>query len=242
MIELNTFTWIAIFAISSAIVNSIGIFVIYKNKQWASKVKAYFMCFAAGVLISTPLMFALPNAIKMNSYAGVAALVGFLFMFFSNEIIKYKTKQKSLAFGITALEGIGIHSFIDGIIYTVTFSASVLIGFLSGIGLVIHEFAEGVITYSILMKTKMGKKKAAVYAFFVAALTTPIGAFIAYPLISKFNITVLGLALGFVCGVLIYISAAHLLPEARGYEKKHSALAFLAGVALAILIVITKII
>jgi zinc transporter ZupT len=61
-------------------------------------------------------------------------------------------------------------------------------------------------------------------------------------LINKFNITVLGLALGFVCGVLIYISAAHLLPEARGYEKKHSALAFLAGVALAILIVITKII
>ena len=241
MIELSTFTWIAIFAIFSAIVNTIGIFVIYKNKKWASKVKAYFMCFAAGVLISTPLMFALPNAIKMNSYAGIAALFGFLFMYFSNEFVKYKTKEKSLAFGITAIEGIGIHSFIDGIVYTVTFSASVLIGFLSGFGLVIHEFAEGVITFSVLMKTKMGKKKAAFYAFLVAALTTPIGAFIAYPFISKLNSSILGLFLGFVCGVLIYVSASHLLPEAREYEKKHSAWAFLAGVALAIIIVITKI-
>jgi len=239
--EINTFTWIAIFAISSAIVNSIGIFVIYKNKKWTSKVTAYFMCFAAGVLISTPLMFALPNAVKLNSYAGVFALIGFLFMFLSNEFIKHKTKEKELAFGITAVEGIGIHSFVDGIIYTVTFSVSLLIGFLSGFGLVIHEFAEGVITFSVLMKTKIGKKKAAIYAFIVAALTTPIGAFIAYPFISKLDSSILGLTLGFVCGVLIYVSASHLLPEAREYEKKHSIWAFLAGVLLSVFIVITKV-
>jgi len=242
MIELNTFTWIAIFAISAAIVNTIGILVMYNNKKWVEKTKTLFMCFAAGVLISTPLMFALPNAIKMNSYAGVAALIGFLFMFLSNEIIKHKTRQKSLAFGITAIEGIGIHSFIDGIIYTVTFSASILLGFLSGLGLVIHEFAEGVITFSMLVKTKMKKDKALLIAFLVAAITTPIGAFIAYPFISKFNGSTLGLALGFVSGVLIYLSASHLLPEARENEKEHSGWAFLAGVGLAILIVLTKII
>jgi zinc and cadmium transporter len=240
MIELSTFTWIVIFAIGAAIVNGIGIFVIFKNKKWAEKVKTLFMCFAAGVLISTPLMFALPNAIKMNSYAGIVALIGFLFMFFSNKLIKYKTKQKSLAFGITAVEGIGIHSFVDGIIYTVTFSTSILIGFLSSIGLVIHEFAEGIITFSVLMKTKIGKKKAAFYAFLVAALTTPVGAFIAYPFIIKLSSSFLGLALGFVSGVLIYISAAHLLPEAREHEKKHSSWAFLLGVLLALFIVITK--
>jgi zinc transporter ZupT len=242
MIELNTFTWIAIFAIVSAIINSLGIFAIYKNEKWASKVKAYFMCFAAGVLISTPLIFTLPNAIKINSNAGIFALIGFLFMFLSNQIIKNKTKEKSLAFGITAIEGIGIHSFIDGLIYTVTFSVSILIGFLSGIGLVMHEFAEGVITFSVLMKTKMKKKKAAIYSLIIAALTTPLGAFIGYPLIIRLNESFLGLALGFVCGVLIYVSAAHLLPEAREHEKKHSIWAFLAGVLLAVLIIITKII
>ncbi len=238
---MDTFEWIVIFAIGSIILNSLGIFVIYRNEKWALKTKVYFMCFAAGLLIATPLIFALPNAVKMNSYAGVAALVGFLFMYLSNRLITKKTKQKSLAFGITAIEGIGIHSFIDGLIYTVTFSVSVLIGFLSGLGLVLHEFAEGVITFAILMKTKISKKKAAFYAFIVAGITTPIGALIGYPLINKLNSSFLGLALGFVCGVLIYVSASHLLPEAREFEKKHSSLAFILGVLLAIVIVLTKI-
>jgi zinc transporter ZupT len=240
MVDLETFTWIAIFAIGAAVVNGLGILAIYKYKNWTEKVKIYFICFAAGVLISTPLMFALPNAITKNFYAGFAALVGFLFMFFSNKIIKHKTKQETLAFGVTAAEGIGIHSFVDGIIYSVTFSVSIVVGFLSAIGLVIHEFAEGVITFSILIKGGMKEKKAAWYAFFIAALTTPIGAFIAYPFMGFLDDSILGLALGFVVGVLIYISASHLLPEAREHEKKHSTIAFLAGVALALLIVFTQ--
>ncbi len=242
MAEFSTFTWVAIFAIFAAIVNSIGIFAIYKNKKWAEKAKTYFMCFAAGILISVPLTLVLPQAVEKNFYAGFAALIGFLFMFFSNQIIKKRAKQKSLAFGITAAEGIGIHSFVDGVIYAITFSASILIGFLAGIGLVIHEFAEGVITFSFLIKGGFNKKKAAIYAFFIAALTTPIGAFIAYPFVSKLSSSVLGLTLGFVVGVLIYLSASHLLPEARGHEKKHSTWAFLAGVALALFIVLTKIV
>ncbi len=238
--ELSTFVWIAIFAVSSAVVNSIGILAVLKKKNWTEKVKAYFMCFAAGVLISSPLIFAFPQAISKNEYAGFAALAGFLFMYFSNNILKYVTKEKSLIFGITAVEGIGIHSFVDGIIYTITFSVSILTGFVSAIGLVVHEFAEGIITYSVLIQGGFSKRKAAVYALFIAALTTPIGAFIAYPFINKVSTSTLGLLLGFVTGVLIYISAAHLLPEAREYEKKHSIWAFVAGVILALLMILLK--
>jgi zinc and cadmium transporter len=242
MTELSTFAWVAIFAISAAIINTIGILVIHKNEKLAEKLKPYFMCFAAGILISVPLMFALPEAIGKNFYAGFAALIGFLFMFSSNRLIERKTGEKSLAFGITAAEGIGIHSLVDGAIYAVAFSASVVVGLLSGIGLVVHEFAEGVIIYGLLISAGVSRTKAAWFAFFVAALTTPIGAFIAYPLISRLTVSVLGLALGFVAGVLIYILAAHLLPEARGYEKEHSIWAFSAGVALALFIALTKII
>jgi len=240
--EFNTFTWVAIFAISAAMVNSIGIFVVYKKKRWVEKAKTHLMCFAAGVLISVPLVFSFPMAVEKNFYAGFAALAGFLFMFFSNNIIKQRTKQKSLAFGITAAEGIGIHSFVDGVIYAITFKVSILMGFVAGIGLVVHEFAEGVIAFSFLIEGGLSRKKSAIYAFFIAALTTPIGAFIAYPFVSGLNSSVLGLALGFVVGVLIYLSASHLLPEARGHEKEHFSWAFLAGVMLALFIVFTKMI
>ena len=49
-----------------------------------------------------------------------------------------------------------------------------------------------------------------------------------------------GLALGFVSGVLIYISAFHLLPEAGAHEKEHSILSFFAGVALALLLLMIE--
>ena len=78
----NTFAWIALFAVLAAIVNGLGILILYKYKDRALRSKPYFICFAAGVLISTPLMLALPQAIEKNFYAGFMALVGFLFMFF----------------------------------------------------------------------------------------------------------------------------------------------------------------
>lgn len=238
MIRQSVFIWVAVFALSAMMVNCIGIWVIYKNKEWAEKNKEYFMCFAAGVLISSPLIMAFPQAVEKNGSAGLAALSGFVFMFFSNKFIKYKTNQEELAFGITALEGIGIHSLIDGIIYAVTFSVSTFVGVMAGIGLVVHEFAEGVITFSVLIKGGVDDKKALLYAFLVAALTTPVGAFLALPFVSRLNSSILGLTLGFVVGVLIYVSASHLLPEARTHERKHSYVALLSGIGLSLLIML----
>ena len=93
MADYHVFLWVAIFAVSAMVVNGIGIWVIYKNKAWAEQNKEYFMCFAAGVLISSPLIMAFPSAIEKNRHAGLAALFGFVFMLVSNKLIKYKTKQ-----------------------------------------------------------------------------------------------------------------------------------------------------
>lgn len=64
MKEFSTFTWISIFAISAMLVNSFGIWAIYKNREWAGKTKEYFMCFAAGILISSPLIMSFPQALQ----------------------------------------------------------------------------------------------------------------------------------------------------------------------------------
>jgi zinc transporter ZupT len=236
MASLTTFSWITIFAFTAMVVNTIGIYFIYKNKEWTIKNKDYFLCFAAGVLIAAPLLTAFPEAVESHHDAGLAALAGFAFMFFSNKLIQHRTHQEELAFGITALEGIGIHSFIDGVIYSVTFNVNTMTGILAGVGLVAHEFAEGVITFSVLIAGGMSSKKAFFFAFLVAALTTPVGAFLAYPLISGLSEGALGLSLGFVSGVLIYLSASHLLPEGQQRGKKHSYLAFTLGILVALIL------
>ena len=240
MNDHSTFFWIAGFAVLSAIVNALGIFTMVKYHDWAKRAKTYFMCFAAGVLISAPLMLALPQAVQKTFHAGFMATGGFLFMVFSNKLIQHHTQKKELAFGLVAAEGIGIHSLVDGVIYSVTFSVSILTGFLAATGLVVHEFAEGVITYLVLMDAGVKKKTAVIYALLMASLTTPLGAFIAYPFMGMLSDTGMGLMLGFMAGVLIYVSGSHLLPEAIGEEKEHSLFAFLGGVALAVFIVASK--
>lgn len=235
-----TIYWIAAFALVAALVNGAGILAVFAHRAWAERSITVFMCFAAGVLLTTPLVLALPRALMTTPNAGIAALAGFLFMYSSNQLIKRFTHAETLAFGITAAEGIGIHSLVDGVVYTVTFSVSVLTGVLAGTGLVVHEFAEGVITYLVLLKGEVSERRAALVAFAVAALTTPLGAFLAFPLVSRLGDRHLGLLLGFVAGVLLYVSASHLLPEARKHEAEHSMLAFGAGVTLALFIVLTR--
>lgn len=241
MFNLSTeFIWIAGFAFLSALVNGIGIFAISKKKKWVEKAKNYFMCFAAGILVTTPLILALPNALQKNSWAGFAALGGFLFMFFSKKVINHYIEKDSLVFGAVTAQGIGIHSFIDGVVYAVTFQVSILIGILAAIGMVVHEFAEGVITYSALIKSNISQKKAFWSAFAIAGLTTPLGAFVGYPIVSLFDESTLGGVLGFVAGVLLFISASHLLPEAEAGEDEHSIGAFTLGVGIALFIFLSK--
>ena len=92
MSDNNTFHWIALFAILAAVINGLGIFILYRYRNWAIQSKPYFICFAAGVLIATPLMLALPQAIEKNFYAGLTVLLGFLFMFFAIGLIQMITK------------------------------------------------------------------------------------------------------------------------------------------------------
>lgn len=68
--------WVAAFALGALAVNSAGIWMIHRHRAWAMRNKEYFMCFAAGMLIASPLLIAFPEAIRKNESAGFAALGG----------------------------------------------------------------------------------------------------------------------------------------------------------------------
>lgn len=76
------------------IVNSLGIWTLYKNREWAEKLKTI-VCVLLREYLSLPADNDFTSSYTKTSYAGFTALAGFLFMYFSNEIIKYKTKQKN---------------------------------------------------------------------------------------------------------------------------------------------------
>ncbi len=231
-------------SVLACIVTTIGIFIISKFAGWGKKYMVYFMAFAAGELISVSFLHIFPESFKMNEQGPMYLLVGFLLLYIFGLIIGYKHGEKKelkeYTSGIIPVIGIGFHSFVDGIIYSVTFSVSIFTGVLAAIGMVLHEFPEGIVTFLFLLKGGFKKNKARVYAFLAAAISTPLGALVSYPFISRIRGSTLGMLLAISAGALIYVGASHLLPEVREENRKYTLLALAAGISVAVLIVLSK--
>jgi zinc and cadmium transporter len=229
----------------AAIVTSIGIYTIHKFAEWGQRNTAYFMCFAAGVLISASFLHIIPKSFSMNASASIYLLVGFfglhLFDRFLTAFVCQKNPEKEhYGIGLLPMIGIGFHSFIDGFVYSIAFTVSIFTGFLATAGMVLHEFPEGIITYLLLVRGGFKERKAMILAFLAAALTTPFGMLISYPIISQIDKPMLGALLSLSAGALVYVGATHLLPKAEQEHKKYSLVALGGGVLTAIIIVLSK--
>lgn len=241
----NTF-WTALATSGiAALVTSLGIYTIRRFADWGHRNTTYFMCFAAGVLISASFLHIVPKSLSMNPQAPAWLLVGFFGMHLFNRFLtafvcEKDTAKKEYAIGIVPMLGIGFHSFIDGFIYSIAFTVSILTGFLATLGMVLHEFPEGIITYLLLVRGGFKERKAMFLAFLSAALTTPLGMLVSYPLISAIDRHALGALLSLSAGALIYVGATHLLPRAEQEHRKFSFVTLAGGVLVAVIIVASK--
>lgn len=240
----NTF-WVAFGASAlAALVTSIGIYVICRFEGWGRKNTIYFVCFAAGTLISVSFLHIIPKAFSMNSNAPFYLLGGYLalhlFNRFINAFVCDKAPDAHYDIGLVPMLGIGFHSFIDGFIYSITFTVSILTGVLTATGMVLHEFPEGIITYLLLIRGGFKERTSLFLAFLAAALTTPLGMVVSYPFISRIDKSILGALLAFSAGALIYVGATHLLPQAETEHKRYSLFALGAGILVAIVIIFSK--
>ena len=228
----------------AALVTTMGIYVIRRYESWGKKNVTYFICFAAGVLISVSFLHLIPKAFEMNARAPMFLLIGYMFMLVFNRFITAFVCDKSTtshyAIGLIPLLGIGFHSFIDGTVYSITFTISIFTGVLSAIGMVLHEFPEGIVTYLLLIRGGFTDRTALVLAFLAAGLTTPLGMLLSYPFISKTDASLLGALLSLSAGALVYVGATHLLPITEKEPRKFSLIALGAGILVAIVIILSQ--
>jgi zinc transporter ZupT len=223
-------------------VTTIGIYVIRHFEAWGRRNTTYFVCFAAGVLISVSFLHIIPKSFGMNEQASLYLLAGYMFMHLFNRFITAYVcdKNPDFAIGLVPLLGIGFHSFLDGVIYSITFSVSVFTGILAAIGMVLHEFPEGIITYVLLIRGGANSKQSLWLSFVAAGLSTPLGTLVSYPMISRIEPSLLGGLLSISAGALIYVGATHLLPHAEREPVKYSLIALTAGVLVAAGIIVSK--
>jgi zinc and cadmium transporter len=237
--------WAALFAsLLAAAVTTGGIIAIRRYEAWARQNTTYFACFAAGVLIAVSFLHIAPESFAMNADAPVFLFAGYMLMHVFNRFLTAyvcdKPETTEYALGLVPLIGIGFHSFLDGVVYSISFTVSTLMGALVALGMVLHEFPEGIVTYTLLLRSGFSARRAFMLAFLAAAVTTPVGALVSYPLISQVNPPLLGALLALSAGALIYVGATHLLPRAELEPRKFSLVALAAGVAVALGIIWSK--
>jgi zinc and cadmium transporter len=230
-------------SLCAAVVTGAGIGAIRRYEDWALRNASYFACFAAGVLVSVSFLHIVPKAIALSRSAPLFILVGYLFMHLFNRFITAfvcdRPATKDYALGLVPMMGISVHSFIDGIVYTVTFSVSAFTGILVSIGMVLHEFPEGIFTYVLLRKGGLKERAALWAAVLAAALTTPLGMLVSFPVIRHIDQPVLAALLALSAGALIYVGASHLLPTAERKPRRYNLLALGVGVLVALGIIAT---
>jgi zinc transporter ZupT len=240
----QTFGAVLLASLLACGVTTAGIIAIGRYEKWGTDNAVYFMSFAAGVLVSVSFIHIIPKSIEMNASAPLFLLAGFLALYlfnrFLNAYVCQEYERANLTLGLIPMFGIGLHSFLDGVIYSVTFNVSIFTGVLAAIGMVLHEFPEGIVTFLLLERGGFNKKKSAWYAFLAAAISTPLGALVSYPIIEKIERPILGALLAFSAGALVYVGASHLLPAVERENKKYSLLAMAVGILVAIVIVASK--
>ena len=240
----NTFGAVILASLLACGVTTTGIHVISRYEQWGRDHCAYFMSFAAGVLISVSFVHIIPKSFQMNDMAPVSLLLGFLAIYLSNRLLNlylcHEYGHAHYAIGIIPTLGIGFHSLIDGIIYSVTFNVSIFTGVLAAIGMILHEFPEGIVTFVLLERGGFSRRKSAIYAFLAAALSTPLGTLVSYGFMSSIKRSTLGTLLAASAGALVYVGASHLLPAVEKENRRYSVLALAVGVLVAMIIILSE--
>lgn len=117
------------------------------------------------------------------------------------------------------LRGIALvgHSFLDGLSIGVGFQVSQSVGYAVAIAVIGHRFADGFDTASFMLLHKNSVNR--VRKFLSVVVVMPIIGGLT-SLVYVFSETTLTLYLGFFAGLLMYIAASNILPQA--HTKNHS--------------------
>lgn len=222
-----------IFSIIAGGASIIGMLSVLYFSRFAKKYSTYSISFAVGVLITIAFTHLLPESLELNSNAILITLVGFLTFYLIEHFVMIHSCHEDECevhhMGTMSAIGIGFHSLIDGVAIGIGFEVSNEIGLFTALAVLLHKLPEGINTMSIMIHSRMNKKKAIMYSTFVA-LATIIGTIIALIFTSKISENTLGALLAFAAGSFIYIGASDLLPETHHKFNKMNAVILFAGV------------
>lgn len=232
---LNTF----IYSLMAALSTGLGVFIVFRKIETISKHSMLMVSFSAGVILAVTFTHILPEAIYFTKDALTIILITLLFFYtlehtISIHICREEGCEKH-PMGVNAIMGIVFHAFLDGVVIGVGFEAGFEIGLLASLAILLHKLPVGITLTSLMLHSNIAISKVKFFGFLVSVIT-PIGAMFAYFMFKNADEEILGMALAFSAGSLLYIGLADLLPETHTKSSKMNIVLVLVGVILIYLV------
>lgn len=224
-----------------------------------SKMVERMVSLSVGILLSTSLLHALPEAFESGAdpQALFATLLGGLLAFFLLEksaILRHSHHYEGDGHGHShghdahaagkagwmILVGDGMHNFTDGIMIAAAFLADPKLGIVTGIAIIAHEIPQEIGDFIVLLNAGFSRTRAYVYNLLCSMLAVA-GGLIGYFMLDRFMHWV-PFVLAFASSGFIYIAVSDLMPQMqrRATLRETIPQIVLIGVGVAIVVALTS--
>jgi zinc and cadmium transporter len=223
-----------------------------------SKVVERMVSLSVGIMLSTSLLHALPEAFesKASPHSLFATLLGGLLAFFLLEklaILRHShhhehdghhhhhghDKHEAGKAGWMILVGDGMHNFTDGILIAAAFLANPELGLVTGLAIIAHEIPQEIGDFIVLLNAGFSRTRAYVYNL-ICSLLAIAGGLLGYYTLDRAS-SLIPYVLVFASSGFIYIALSDLMPQmqrrATLRETVPQVLLIAAGVAIVVFLV-----
>ena len=247
---LITTTLAGVFSISAAAVFSFSLL---------SRMVERMVSLSVGILLSTSLLHALPEAFESNAdpHSLFAALLGGLLGFFLLE--KFAVLRHSHHYegdghshehghdaheagkaGWMILVGDGLHNFTDGILIAAAFLANPNLGIITAVAIIAHEIPQEIGDFIVLLNAGFSRTRAYVFNL-LCSLMAVAGGLLGYYTLDKAS-GLIPYVLVFASSGFIYIAVSDLMPQMqrRATVRESVPQVLLIGVGVLIVLFLTR--
>jgi zinc and cadmium transporter len=213
-------------------------------RRWRSEVLHLFIAFGAGVFLGAVFFHLLPD-VRASRDAFVFVLAGFLLVLLFEQLTATHHDEdcgpdcphRHDVVGAAAFVGLVIHSLTAGFALGVGMLADPELGFVMFFAIVAHK-AVAAFSLATVLRLSTFSVRRSVCLLIAFALTTPVGAVVAYVLMSGLSPKAIQVPTALAAGTFLYVATMDLLPEAfhvRG-RRRAAGLSMLVGLAAMLLI------
>ena len=224
-----------------------------------SKMVERMVSFSVGVLLSTSLLHALPEAFESNvdPHTLFAILLGGLLSFFLLEkfaILRHSHHHEGDGHGHAhghdvneagragwmILVGDGLHNFTDGILIAAAFLADPHLGVMTGFAIIAHEIPQEIGDFIVLLNAGFSRLRAFTYNL-ICSLLAVVGGLVGYVVLGH-ALDVIPYVLVIASSGFIYIAVSDLMPQMQRRATLRETVPQIVLVALgvALVFIVTK--